>query len=71
MGQAVAYYRVSAAGPIRLGLEAQRAGVAHLAEADGITILSRFEEVETEKGSNALDWRPKRATAPAASEAVS
>ena len=68
MGQAVSYYRVSTQrqGRSRLGLEAQRAAVARFAEAEGITILSHFEEIETGKGSDALDRRPKLAAALAA-----
>jgi len=68
MSGAVAYYRVSTQrqGRSGLGLEAQRAAVARFAEAEGITILSHFEEIETGKGSDALERRPKLAEALAA-----
>src|SRR5688572_26535349 len=65
MAQAVAYYRVSTVrqGRSGLGIEAQRAAVARFADAEGITILSEFEEIETGKGSDALDRRPQLAAA--------
>jgi DNA invertase Pin-like site-specific DNA recombinase len=44
-------------------MEAQRAAVARFAEAEGITILHEFTEVETGKGSDALDRRPQLAAA--------
>ena len=46
-----------------LGIEAQRAAVARFAEAEGITILQEFTEVETGKGADALDRRPQLAAA--------
>jgi DNA invertase Pin-like site-specific DNA recombinase len=60
MTQAMAYYRVSTAqqGRSGLGLEAQRAAVARFAEAEGIALLAEHVEVETGKGSDALDRRP-------------
>ncbi len=60
MGQAVAYYRVSTQrqGRSGLGIEAQRSAVARFAETEGIMILAEFVEVETGKGSDALDRRP-------------
>jgi len=72
MGQAVAYYRVSTQrqGRSGLGLEAQRAAVARFAETEGITILGHFEEVETGKGSDALDRRPQLAAALAAARSA-
>jgi DNA invertase Pin-like site-specific DNA recombinase len=56
MAQAVAYYRVSTVrqGRSGLGIEAQRAAVARFADAEGITIVGHFEEIETGKGSDAL-----------------
>src|SRR5688572_15969642 len=68
MAQAVAYYRVSTQrqGRSGLGIEAQRAAVARFAETEDITILSEFEEIETGKGSDALDRRPQLAAALAA-----
>ena len=58
--QAVAYVRVSTQGQGRsgLGLDAQRKAVTEFARANGIEILDTFEEVETGKGSDALDRRP-------------
>lgn len=57
-GRFVAYYRVSTArqGQSGLGLEAQRAAVAGYA---GMEIVAEFTEIETAKGSNALDRRPQ------------
>jgi DNA invertase Pin-like site-specific DNA recombinase len=59
MRQAVPYYRVSTArqGRSGLGIEAQRDAVTRFAEGEGITLLSEFVEVETGKGSDALDRR--------------
>ncbi|MBN9021640.1 MAG: 50S ribosomal protein L36 [Rhizobiales bacterium] len=63
MQHAVAYYRVSTArqGRSGLGIEAQRAAVARFAEAEGYTLIAEFTEVETGKGSDALDRRPQLA----------
>lgn len=65
MSSAVAYYRVSTQrqGRSGLGLEAQRDAVARFAEAEGISILDEFTEVETGKGADALDRRPQLAAA--------
>ena len=65
---AIAYYRVSTQrqGRSGLGLEAQRSAIARFAEAEGITILEDFTEVETGKGADALDRRPQLAAALAA-----
>ncbi len=62
---AVAYYRVSTQrqGRSGLGIEAQRATVARFAEAEGMTVVSEFVEVETGKGADALDRRPQLAAA--------
>lgn len=59
--KAVAYYRVSTAkqGASGLGLDAQRADVHRFAEAEGIELMAEFTEVETGKGSDALDRRPE------------
>jgi DNA invertase Pin-like site-specific DNA recombinase len=56
----VAYYRVSTVQQGRggLGVEAQREAVARFAAAEGLTILAEHVEVETGKGSDALDRRP-------------
>ena len=64
----VAYHRVSTSGQERsgLGLEAQQAAIARLAEAEGVPIFAAFTEVETGKGSDALDRRPQLKAALAA-----
>jgi DNA invertase Pin-like site-specific DNA recombinase len=61
----VAYYRVSTArqGCSGLGLEAQREAVTRFAAAEGFEVAREFVEVETGKGSNALDRRPQLAAA--------
>src|SRR5262245_55446997 len=58
---AIAYTRVSTASQGRsgLGLEAQQAALARFAEAEGYDLIQTFEEVETGKGSDALDRRPQ------------
>lgn len=57
----IAYYRVSTSsqGASGLGLEAQRAQCEAFASTHNLTILAHYEEVETGKGSNALEQRPK------------
>jgi DNA invertase Pin-like site-specific DNA recombinase len=61
MPTAVAHYRVATQrqGRSGLGIEAQRAAVARFAEAEGMSILQEFTEVETGKGADALDRRPQ------------
>jgi DNA invertase Pin-like site-specific DNA recombinase len=56
----IAYYRVSTAGQGRsgLGLEAQRRATQAFAKAEGLEIVAEYTEVETGKGSDALDRRP-------------
>src|SRR5258708_36318468 len=68
MESAVAYYRVSTKQQQRsgLGIEAQRATVARFADAEGLTIVAEFVEIETGKGADALDRRPQLAAALAA-----
>ena len=68
--QAVAYVRVSTQGQGRsgLGLDAQRRAVVEFARANDIEILDTFEEVETGKGSDALDRRPVLGSALAAAK---
>jgi len=62
------YLRVSsvAQGRSGLGLEAQREALARFADAEGLKIVSEFVEVETGKGSDALERRPVLAAALAA-----
>jgi DNA invertase Pin-like site-specific DNA recombinase len=61
----VAYYRVSTArqGRSGLGLEAQRDAVTRFAATEGFEVAHEFVEVETGKGSDALDRRPQLAAA--------
>jgi DNA invertase Pin-like site-specific DNA recombinase len=65
MTSAIAYYRVSTQeqGRSGLGIEAQRQTVRAFASKHGMTLLFEFEEVETGKGSDALEQRPKLAMA--------
>ncbi len=65
MKSAIAYYRVSTQrqGRSGLGIEAQRSTVARFAEAEGMVLLREYVEVETGKGSDALDRRPQLAAA--------
>ena len=67
---AIAYYRVSTQrqGRSGLGLEAQRSTIARFAEAEAITIIETFTEVETGKGADAIDRRPQLAAALAAAQ---
>jgi len=46
-----------------LGIEAQRATVTRFAEAEGLTVIAEYVEVETGKGADALDRRPQLAAA--------
>src|SRR3954452_2620166 len=61
----VSYLRVSSEqqGRSGLGLEAQRARVARFAAEHGFEVVEEFEEVETAKGSDALERRPRLAAA--------
>jgi DNA invertase Pin-like site-specific DNA recombinase len=65
MKPAIAYVRVSTAqqGRSGLGLEAQQAALARFAEAEGYSLIETFEEIETGKGSDALDRRPQLSAA--------
>jgi DNA invertase Pin-like site-specific DNA recombinase len=65
MQHAIAYYRVSTArqGRSGLGIEAQREMVTRFAATEGIELTGEFVEVETGKGSDALDRRPQLAAA--------
>ena len=72
MKVAIAYYRVSTQrqGRSGLGIEAQRATIARFAEAEGLTLLREFVDVETGKGADALDRRPQLAAALAAARSA-
>jgi DNA invertase Pin-like site-specific DNA recombinase len=61
----VAYLRVSTGKQARsgLGIEAQRAAIARFAEAEGFAVTAEHVEVETGKGTDALEKRPQLATA--------
>jgi hypothetical protein len=63
--QAIAYYRVSTQrqGRSGLGIEAQKAAVQRFAEVEGIELVAEHVEVETGKGADVLDRRPKLAAA--------
>ena len=65
MKTCLAYLRVSTAEQGRRGngLEAQRATIEQFAQREGFEVLEWVEEVETGKGSNALQRRPKLAYA--------
>ena len=65
MKQLIAYIRVSTQkqGRSGLGIEAQRDAIAKFAEAEGFAIVAEHVEVETGKGSDALDRRPELAAA--------
>src|SRR5208282_1732095 len=61
----VAYLRVSTSqqGRSGLGIEAQRAALARFAGEAGYKMVAEFVEIETGKGSDALDRRPQLAAA--------
>jgi DNA invertase Pin-like site-specific DNA recombinase len=61
MGGLVTYLRVSTSkqGKSGLGIEAQREALARFAQAEGLEIVAEHLEVETGKGSDALERRPK------------
>ena len=65
MRQLISYIRVSTdkQGKSGLGIEAQREAIARFAAAEGCQVLAEVVEVETGKGSDALDRRPKLAEA--------
>ncbi|HET8638380.1 MAG TPA: recombinase family protein [Acidobacteriaceae bacterium] len=61
MASAVAYLRVSTAGQGKsgLGIAAQREAIQRFAEAEAMDVVQWYEEVETGKGSDALETRPQ------------
>jgi DNA invertase Pin-like site-specific DNA recombinase len=68
----VAYVRVSTnqQGRSGLGIEAQRAALSRFAQSEGLDLVAEFVEVETGKGSDALDRRPQLAAALARARAL-
>jgi DNA invertase Pin-like site-specific DNA recombinase len=66
----IAYFRVSTErqGRSGLGLEAQRERCLAFAAQNGLEVADSFTEVETGKGSDALDRRPQLAAALAAAK---
>ncbi len=62
------YIRVSTTqqGRSGLGIEAQRQALRHFAQAEGIEVLGEYVEVETGKGTDALERRPRLKAALAA-----
>src|SRR5262245_20282902 len=65
MQQAIAYVRVSTdqQGRSGLGLEAQQEAINAFVEREGFQLAESFTEVETGKGSDAIDRRPRLAAA--------
>jgi DNA invertase Pin-like site-specific DNA recombinase len=68
----VTYVRVSTSQQSRsgLGIEAQREALMRFASGEGFEIAAEFVEVETGKGSDALDRRPQLAAALAKARAL-
>lgn len=68
MRQAIGYLRVStqAQGRSGLGIDAQREAIERFAVAEGFDVTAWFTEIETGKGSDALDRRPELGKALAA-----
>jgi DNA invertase Pin-like site-specific DNA recombinase len=66
----ITYIRVSTAkqGSSGLGIEAQRQALKQFAKAEGLELAREFVEVETGKGSDALDRRPQLKAALAAAK---
>jgi DNA invertase Pin-like site-specific DNA recombinase len=61
----IGYLRVSTGrqGKSGLGLKAQRENIERFAASEGYEVVAWYEEVETGKGADALDRRPKLAAA--------
>ena len=72
MKSIVAYIRVSTTSQGRsgLGIESQREALTRFAKEVGFDIVTEFVEVETGKGSDALDRRPQLAAALAKARAM-
>lgn len=66
MMPAIAYTRLSKPnknGRPGIGIDAQQAAIAAFAKAEGFDLVETFSEVETGKGSDALERRPQLAAA--------
>jgi DNA invertase Pin-like site-specific DNA recombinase len=63
-------YSTSQQGRSGLGIEAQREALARFADAEGFEIVAEFVDVETGKGSDALDRRPQLSAALARARSV-
>jgi DNA invertase Pin-like site-specific DNA recombinase len=72
MKSIVAYIRVSitSQGRSGLGIESQREALTRFAKEVGFDIVAEFVEIETGKGSDALDRRPQLAAALAKARAM-
>jgi DNA invertase Pin-like site-specific DNA recombinase len=72
MKPVVTYIRVSTSqqGRSGLGIDAQREALARFVGAERLEAVAEFVEVETGKGSDALDRRPQLATALAKARAL-
>jgi DNA invertase Pin-like site-specific DNA recombinase len=70
--QAIAYTRVSTSGQANsgLGLAAQRTAIESFAAAEGFTLAGWHSDIETGKGSDALERRPGLAAALKAARAA-
>ena len=68
--QVITYIRVSTSqqGRSGLGIEPQRQSLQQFAKAEGLEVIREFVEVETGKGSDALDRRPQLKAALAAAK---
>jgi DNA invertase Pin-like site-specific DNA recombinase len=65
MSGLISYVRVSTTqqGKSGLGLAAQQVTITRFAEAEGRELIAEFVEVESGKGADALNRRPKLAAA--------
>ncbi len=65
MRQIISDIRVSTQqqGQSGLGIEAQRDAIGRFAEAEDYELIGEFVEIETGKGGDALDRRPKLSAA--------
>jgi DNA invertase Pin-like site-specific DNA recombinase len=65
MGGMISYFRVSTSGQGKsgLGIEAQREALTRFARAEGLDIIAEHVEIESGKGADALDRRPRLAAA--------